>query len=525
MKKKILTSLVALATISTMGVGMVGCGKTPPPSTKYNVTFDADNNMDTDNIIKEINKTDLMDTSNWPTLPADSSTGFAGEWVKATWQGDNIKLIANYGDGTEQNPYLVSTADQFKKMVDISSTTSHFRLLNDIDVSTLQETLYSSSCSISLDGGKYDLEGNLIGRFTLQKLDTKAGLTNGDGETFIFATAVDATFKNLNITYNEKVVSLVENVLEGKTTFENITTFAEGAFVNAMVSPYVFRIKNTGEVVFKNCVNNADIVCGKDYIGLFVGNYAMGSDVKVTFDTCVNNGNITIAGTVGMLFGNSAHRPGLKEQGIENGKLIVINCKNTGIFASSESSHILCPGNAVNGNPDCYEASDYEYFDTTIEGKIENIENFNVLIDSNSYSVRVIGSDVELTADNNLAPGTYKFVYYQRFFLDQDRQQSFRMQLKFEINVTELTESITFENVYMSDAIDLQKYLDRDYSIPQNVEWIDIENTNYRYFVDEEHSLYVVDLKGEYVHTYNFDKMQIVILNTEGLIIGGIDVE
>ena len=569
-KKKLLAGVMALATVATAGVGLVGC-KNGEPGKNYYLTFDEDNNPATHNETKTVLKTDINNFEAFPELEADPVTGFAGEWKYKSWNGDSITLIASYGDGTEQKPYLVKTAEQFKLVLDnycsqvstkfyastgdvatgteaeeanalvkvevfktfaityIRTATSeawptqgenvildvtnklHIRLIGDVDLTTLSSYKCGDYVSISLDAGKYDLKGNLIDRYEIK--------ASGIMSSSLFNYAEDSIIKNLNFNLSEEAAKLIFATRFGELKFENVTVNSANNFVNVHAnngnySPFISHILRKSNTVFKNCTNNVNFMCSSKNMGIFVGGYGT-ANATITFDTCVNNGDVKCATAAGMFIGNRTYNPTIN----------IVNCKNTGDFTSKLASHVLAGhipvGSAANIQMLPELIDDY---DVSIDGVIENTGEFSLL--TSNYSASVSGADVTITNGGEaLQAGKYEFNIMSYF--KNSAGSTLYVTITKEVEVLGTEESVTFEDVnYL--YTDKDTHVSRGNEIPANVEWINVPRTSLKYFIDETSGYYVFDLGNEGLkeniigstsYTTNDLKRTVIVRDSQGNII------
>ena len=387
-----------------------GPGTTPPVvSTTYKLIFDADNNSATTNEEKTIEKTAINDKSNWPTLTDKNGYSGEwvkksqdGDTITLIPNyGDGTKedpyLIRNMSQFktmlatsvnyqeiiTEGNYNEYTTPDSIENYgvrkiekydtVEIiyywtgkdTSTSSSikpswvdameaptnkicYRLIADIDFGSLNEdtSTLGGKISLELDGGCYDLDGNLIDNYALNNLSSdkckytsgsKAGATASAYEGKIFHTLISSTIKNIDLNVKSSMAALTYMV-KGETIFENIvvnsvnnTSFEYGSTTNA--SSFVNFVSRGADFTMKNCVNNVDINAEGGYFGIFVGGYAQYGST-VIFDGCINNGDVMTGGNVGMFFGSNNTTPSAYN---------IINCVNNGTNMGNSNSHILVP--------------------------------------------------------------------------------------------------------------------------------------------------------------------------------------
>lgn len=337
-----------------------------------------------------------------PTL--EEKNGFAGEWV-ATVTGDKVELTPTWGDGSKFNPYKISTETQFKRLLDdwtqetsvkyydgqnaevvspeaavkkvvvaptykaeyeknakgswvgsvVEKETVYFELINDIDFSSWDESFQVGGgwATIGLDGNGY----------ALKNLNGLCFENNGNA---IFDTLFDSEIKNLEVNSNIELTEIA-SVVSGQTTFENVTTTAtglmkfadendgdrnRGAFVSFVLSGHTSTTFNLDtDIVFKNCVNNVNILSTASYNGIFIGGYAYRNssktdNVRIVFDGCENYGYLKSSNKAALFIGNGSQTllntevGGLNENSGESG-IVVKNCVNAAVIEGRAGSHIL----------------------------------------------------------------------------------------------------------------------------------------------------------------------------------------
>lgn len=255
-------------------------------------------------------------SDNGTTVTVNAPEGYAGVNVSGTkyvW----TKLFAG-GNGTAENPYLISTAQELANVGLLADANNHFELTNDIDMSN---TPASATDSYGDSGDIYQLYGTLNGNgHTIIAKENTAG-------TFLYAT--NATINNLtfNIT-NHPAVTNAYN-----TTFNNVNVTGNMEVSNNLGAFVLYAVPESGEVslTFNNCTANVEMVGGgasNNYNAVFVG-YAYGGGAKttLTFTNCVNEGNLT-CGKAAMFLGNNSTNGGLVT-------LNVTNCVNKGSIRST----------------------------------------------------------------------------------------------------------------------------------------------------------------------------------------------
>lgn len=230
-------------------------------------------------------------------------------WAKAATPGENnqspnkctwYKLFAG-GDGTADNPYLISNAEQFKAIEKLSDTNNHFKLQNNIDMTN---TPASAEDNYGETGDIYQLYGELDGAgYNITGKDSTAG-------TILYAK--NAIIKNVTFTISGRPA--VENATN--TTFDTVTVSGKmdldnngGAFVR-----YAEPQNKEVTITFNNCTANVTMLgegAYNNYNAVFVGYaYGEGNKTTLTFNNCINEGTL-ICGKAAMFLGNNSANQGI----------------------------------------------------------------------------------------------------------------------------------------------------------------------------------------------------------------------
>lgn len=291
------------------------------------------------------------------------------------------------GDGSQSNPYIVTTAAQFAKIG--AEAGKYYELGNNI----------------SLEGKTY-YNTNKNGFV----LDGKDFIVDIGGDcAYAFRWAKDATIKNLTLKVRPGVAFETVLVLDlsGEVTFENITT--EGTMEADMnTGMLACRTLEATKVTVKNCVNKVNFTGTSPYCGAFIG-LADSRLKEITFDGCTNMGNFE-ATTAWMLVGNCAG---------EIGSIYVNNCKNEGKFTSAGNGLLNYDGSLATK---AYLTID-EYKNTY--SKAKNIKTLNVTTNRSDFVIipqlisKMVGDkvkDATLVKDN----GTVKFASTVMAKLDEE---------------------------------------------------------------------------------------------------------
>lgn len=215
--------------------------------------------------------------------------------------------IFEEGDGSLNNPYVVTTVEQFAHIGDTAG--NYYELGNNISLDGTKSynvTYNTNKNSFVLDGQNYTID---IGGYY----------------AYAFAWIKDATVKNLVFRVRPGVAheTVLATDLGGEVTFENITT--EGTMeAEQNTAMLACRTQEATKVTVKNCTNKVNFTGTAPYCGAFIG-LADSRLKELTFENCVNQGNFE-ATTAWMLVANCAHV-------VES--INVKNCRNEGKFTSA----------------------------------------------------------------------------------------------------------------------------------------------------------------------------------------------
>lgn len=273
-----------------------------------------------------------------------------------------IKQMQLDGEGTEQSPFLITSADDFKKFMQMP-VAGVYKQTADLDLTGVTGTAGSLISSFS---GTYDGDGNTIKNLKLE--------TNGNASIFGW---LRGTVRNLKIDKTcsfsgQYRVAAIAQFLSGDGAIKNCTSYAAitcaapkvdqsintyvGGFVSETTAEGTSKISrlencvNHGTITIKgenahtgrvggiagsasnsfiqNCRNYAAIYCGKsqeNYYGS-VGNFAGGivgqASGRTTLVGCANSAAISAGGYTGGIVGlaNDLH----------NSSLVIESCYNTG---------------------------------------------------------------------------------------------------------------------------------------------------------------------------------------------------
>ena len=267
---------------------------------------------------------------------------------------DAITVNNNFagGLGTENSPYLIATAEQFKNIEKLYAEKTQegdtytgkaysFKQAADIVI----PTMVNGVSFVNMFTGVYD--GNSFSISFAEDCVIK-------DYSYLFGIVFNnTTIKNLTLKLNEnQPVSLIYSS-DWQTdtltlTMENVAVESSGKAVKANSTNFgffgCFIIENFDRITFKNCVNNADLINQGTSTGAFVGSgyiFFQGDDAKVEYIDCVNNGDITGANQAGIIYGNGAYVGVYNSKGpvagvsdYEDGRFVIENFTNSGTILS-----------------------------------------------------------------------------------------------------------------------------------------------------------------------------------------------
>lgn len=243
-----------------------------------------------------------------------------------------------------------------------------------------KETVYLLKNDINFGGNLWNGEsyvlnevfkGHLIGetqnngKIKLSNISTSTTYTAGNGEKCmfcLFCMTYDSEFKNIELSNirlsksdgkrcglfaygNEVAVGSVNSIKFNNCEIDDTCSVN----VSANAGAYIGCTRGVTEVVFENCINSADVICGSTNIGAFVGSGStLGTVDEITafntikFTNCVNNGEIMGSNYVGGFTGNSgaANRKILGTGNVNNGNVYVSDTgtkQSYGMFVSGDA--------------------------------------------------------------------------------------------------------------------------------------------------------------------------------------------
>ena len=198
------------------------------------------------------------------------------------------------GQGTEQDPYLIQTADDlwmlshYTRGKSFTNTDTYFKLTADIDLSAQnwQPICASADTGWVADANSFNAHFDGNGK-TITFVGTYTGDTWAKGLFSAVGGHVhDLTLRGTITTEKGRVGSLASMAVTG-ARIENVTSYVDISAGNNQVGGIIGYIASP-DVTITNCVNYGT-VHGRELVGGIVG----GSWQNVTYIGCVNHGAIT----------------------------------------------------------------------------------------------------------------------------------------------------------------------------------------------------------------------------------------
>ena len=191
------------------------------------------------------------------------------------------ELYGIEGTGSESDPYQVDSADDLNVIDELSTamragTSIHVVLVNDIDISEVDgnstgDFIYGFRGTF--DGNGYSITG-----------------ANNTTDVMFYRVYGGSTLTNVVLdTSSTFMLVFIHN--DGDFLMSDITVegWGAGSMSGSNMSPFIAH--TFGNLTMDGCTNNADMMLGS-YGAVFLGGYARGEGINVTFRDCVNNGDI-----------------------------------------------------------------------------------------------------------------------------------------------------------------------------------------------------------------------------------------
>ena len=244
------------------------------------------------------------------------------------------------GNGTEDNPYLISDVAQFMILDNdnIELSGKYLKLNNDISIPA--DTFITNTVDYYLDGNGHKIE--------------LTGTAPSDLTTYstfsIFETLGNGSFSNIDF-HTKGFKALSQSLSEDCSfTFSAVDVYGDMSGGDSNVGAYVVFVGANSSLKFDGCdsyVNITDNQGGSHYGAPFVGGYLMYNSSKpvgertpksVEFTDCNNHGDVFFGKWAALLIGN----PSNYDKFVGEGKSInYSNCHNYGTISAIEKVGIV----------------------------------------------------------------------------------------------------------------------------------------------------------------------------------------
>ena len=282
------------------------------------------------------------------------------------------------GSGTENDPYIISTAGQLAYLSQNYGNykTSYIKVADGVKELNLSAHYWTPIYSFdgTFDGNGVTIKGLKIkttstynvGLFGDIGVDKEAVVKNLVFEVAVINASQSSSVLRVGIVAGRAELATIENckVLSGTITANHTGT---NAYAGGLVGG---ARDNSSTISIYNCYNNSDIVytgalTGVFYVGGLVGG-CYGSNVEIL--NSVNTGSITVANNSSAISSYVGGLTGRIVNALNGGySLYISNCYNAGKITSAGSGSVYCGGvaglgsNNANGNTcsvtNCYYAA------------------------------------------------------------------------------------------------------------------------------------------------------------------------
>ena len=300
---------------------------------------------------------------------------------------------AEGGDGTEANPYEISTAEQLLSLPFLAKadgTTTYVEIIDDIS--------FPADKSV---GAISDFDISGAGNGIRITLEGPAG--SGNDLYWVFSSIVDSKISNINYEMKEKKAFI--GTAKGNVALEDITidgdiTIDENNTSAFMVYARPISSTEDSSITFTRCISKVDFTdetysYGAPFVAFTFGAKAEGeSGVNFIFDSCRNEGDIFYGNWASILIGNANSSQGYpKSVAIQNGFVNTGTISSFGTIAfcshHKASDEKLTGKESVIGFDDSYidQRSNEGITITGSDGKPTNLTVTN----SSIQSIRLVG--------------------------------------------------------------------------------------------------------------------------------------
>lgn len=260
------------------------------------------------------------ETSEQPEQPEGEEQTSAPQLAP---QSAAIAVQALSGSGTAENPYLITSAEDFAAITS-SNNSGYFKLTSDITVTkpcgtTFRGTFdgdgHTVTLTLNVTSGNAGLFGETGGGAVIKNLTVDADVTSTAGSNYA-ATAglvgkvsgsttvencgVTGTASNTSTSSSPVYVGGLIGYLTGNCTVTNSYSQATVSNTNSASSSstggFLGKTSNYYTLTVKNCYSSGDVTANKGYAGGFTGYVYCSSSYKHIYKNCYAAGTVQVTG-------------------------------------------------------------------------------------------------------------------------------------------------------------------------------------------------------------------------------------
>lgn len=260
------------------------------------------------------------ETSEQPEQPEGEEQTSAPQLAP---QSAAIAVQALSGSGTAENPYLITSAEDFAAITS-SNNSGYFKLTSDITVTkpcgtTFRGTFdgdgHTVTLTLNVTSGNAGLFGETGGGAVIKNLAVDADVTSTAGSNYA-ATAglvgkvsgsttvencgVTGTASNTSTSSSPVYVGGLIGYLTGNCTVTNSYSQATVSNTNSASSSstggFLGKTSNSYTLTVKNCYSSGDVTANKGYAGGFTGYVYCSSSYKHIYENCYAAGTVQVTG-------------------------------------------------------------------------------------------------------------------------------------------------------------------------------------------------------------------------------------
>lgn len=223
------------------------------------------------------------------------------------------------GDGSEDHPYIISTADQFKAISTLANATAeengngynstaertffgsagvHYKQIENIDFDNVQMSPIGNS-EIRFYG-EYDGNNKELQNININETGDFVGVfAYADGDALIKSVTISGNVTQNDATSTTSVTGGIAGILNGNAKVEGCKNKATIISHATYTGGIVGRVYGSGSRVY-NCINDGNVTSSTSHSGGITGQKANG-----TIEECINNGSVEGTSNVGGIAGHN----------------------------------------------------------------------------------------------------------------------------------------------------------------------------------------------------------------------------